>query len=52
MQPGLNVIWVLPDPARDATVIFVPPLPVLDRTYDALVAAGCELASTEDIHAG
>jgi hypothetical protein len=26
--------------ARDATVVFVPPLPVLDETYEYLRAAG------------
>ena len=39
-QLRINAYRVLLTRARDATVIFVPPLPVLDRTYRALVEAG------------
>ncbi len=39
-QLRLNAYRVLLTRARDATVVFVPPVPVLDATYDALRTAG------------
>jgi DUF2075 family protein len=39
-QLRINAYRVLLTRARDATVIFVPPLPVLDATFDALRRAG------------
>ena len=52
MQLRLNAYRVLLTRARDATVIFVPPLPVLDRTFEALVTAGfVELTPSGEVHA-
>lgn len=39
-QLRVNAYRVLLTRGRDATVVFVPPLPVLDRTYAALASAG------------
>jgi hypothetical protein len=39
-QLRLNAYRVLLTRARDATVVFVPPIPVLDATYQALRTAG------------
>lgn len=39
-QLRLNAYRVLLTRGRDSTVVFVPPLPILDRTYAALVSAG------------
>jgi hypothetical protein len=39
-QLRLNAYRVLLTRGRDATVVFVPPIPVLDATYDFLVSAG------------
>jgi len=39
-QLRVNAYRVLLTRGRDATVVFVPPLPVLDQTYAALVSAG------------
>ena len=41
----LNAYRVLLTRARDATVVFVPPLPVLDETYEYLRAAGFRVLS-------
>jgi hypothetical protein len=41
----LNAFRVLLTRARDATVVFVPPLPVLDETYEYLRSAGFRLLS-------
>jgi hypothetical protein len=40
LQLRINAYRVLLTRARDATVVFVPPLPVLDETYEALSRAG------------
>jgi hypothetical protein len=40
LQLRINAYRVLLTRARDATVVFVPPLPVLDATFEALQRAG------------
>jgi hypothetical protein len=40
LQLRLNAYRVLLTRARDATVVFVPPLPILDATHEALLRAG------------
>jgi hypothetical protein len=40
MQLRLNAYRVLLTRARDATVVFVPPLGILDRTYGTLINSG------------
>jgi DNA polymerase III delta prime subunit len=42
-----NAYRVLLTRARDATVVFVPPLPILDETYTYLVAAGMRELETD-----
>lgn len=52
-QLRVNAYRVLLTRARDATVVFVPPLPVLDRTYQTLVSSGfaeLNLEVTSDAH--
>lgn len=39
-QLRLNAYRVLLTRARDATVVFVPPIPLLDETANCLVQAG------------
>jgi Uncharacterized conserved protein (DUF2075) len=45
-QLRANAYRVLLTRARDATVVFVPPLPELDETYEYLVAAGFRVLGT------
>lgn len=40
LQLRMNAYRVLLTRARDATIVFVPPIPVLDETYAALLSAG------------
>jgi hypothetical protein len=40
LQLRLNAYRVLLTRARDATVVFVPPIPILDSTHTALLSAG------------
>ena len=40
LQLRLNAYRVLLTRARDATVVFVPPIPILDSTFGALLSAG------------
>ena len=40
LQLRINAYRVLLTRARDATVVFVPPIPILDETSSALLAAG------------
>lgn len=40
MQLRVNSYRVLLTRGRDASVVFVPPMPILDETYEYLVAAG------------
>jgi hypothetical protein len=41
-QLGLNSYRVLLTRGRDGLIIFIPPLSDLDRTHDALIAAGAK----------
>ncbi len=41
----LNAYRILLTRARDVTVVFVPPIPVLDETYEYLRSAGFRLLS-------
>jgi len=40
LQLRKNAYRVLLTRARDVTVVFVPPLPILDETYSFLAASG------------
>ncbi|HET8785779.1 MAG TPA: DNA/RNA helicase domain-containing protein, partial [Candidatus Limnocylindrales bacterium] len=42
-----NAYRVLLTRARDATVVFIPPIPVLDETYRFLVGAGLRELGTD-----
>lgn len=47
LQLRVNAYRVLLTRARDATVVFVPPIPVLDRTRAALLSAGFRSLDTD-----
>jgi hypothetical protein len=47
LQLRVNAYRVLLTRARDATIVFVPPIPILDPTYAALVAAGFRNLDTD-----
>ncbi len=47
LQLRLNAYRVLLTRSRDATVVFVPPMPVLDTTYAALLSAGFRSLDTD-----
>ena len=46
LQLRMNAYRVLMTRARDATVVFVPPLPELDETFGYLVALGFRALET------
>lgn len=47
LQLRVNAYRVLLTRARDATIVFVPPIPILDATYAALVSAGFRSLDTD-----
>ncbi len=48
MQLRVNSYRVLLTRGRDASVVFVPPMPILDETYEYLVAAGFKPLDTDE----
>jgi hypothetical protein len=46
----INAYRVLLSRGRDGMIIYVPPIPLLDATYDLLLSAGCRPLDPHDQH--